>query len=59
MSGGDPTWDPVWDLRTAITDSSWTVEMRIPFNQLSFAEGDEQVWGVQIERFIARRQEDA
>ena len=59
MTGGDPTWDPVWDLRTTVTDSSWVVEMRIPFSQIPFAEGPEQVWGVQMERFIARRQEDS
>ena len=59
LTGGDATWDPVWDLRTTVTDSSWVVEMKIPFSQIPFAEAPEQVWGVQMERFIARRQEDA
>jgi hypothetical protein len=27
---GDTSWDPVWDLKTTITDEGWFVEMRIP-----------------------------
>lgn len=55
--GGDPSWDPVWEGRTTVTDSGWTVEMRIPLSQLRFQPGDAQTWGVQLERRIARNQE--
>jgi hypothetical protein len=55
--GGDTSWDPVWDGRTAVTDSGWTVEMRIPLSQLRFQPGDSQTWGLQLERRIARNQE--
>jgi hypothetical protein len=57
--GGDSSWDPVWDLATAVTDSGWVVEMRIPFSQLRFDRDDEQVWGIQVERNIHRNQENA
>jgi hypothetical protein len=57
--GGDTSWDPVWQVATAVTDSGWTVEMRIPFHQLRFRPADVQTWGIQLEREIARRQERA
>jgi len=30
-------------------------EMKIPYSQLRFNEGDSQVWGINVERFISRR----
>jgi hypothetical protein len=57
--GGDSSWDPVWQVATAVTDSGWTVEMRIPFHQLRFRPAEVQTWGIQLEREIARRQERA
>ncbi len=56
---GDPSWDPVWDLGTEVTQSSWTVEMRIPFSQLRFSPEEQQVWGIQVERNINRTRENA
>ena len=57
--GGDSSWDPVWDVATAVTDEGWFVEMRIPFSQLRFSTADDQMWGLQIERAINRNQERA
>ncbi len=57
--GGDPSWDPVWDLATEVTESGWTLEMRIPFSQLRFGPDEQQVWGIQLERNINRNQENA
>jgi len=49
--GGDPTWDPVWEVKTTIDSLGWTAEMRIPFSQLRYpATSDEQTWGLQIWR---------
>ena len=56
---GGSSWDPVWDVATSITDEGWFVEMRIPFSQLRFSPEDAQVWGIQIERVINRKQERA
>ncbi|MGD8278361.1 MAG: DUF5916 domain-containing protein [Gemmatimonadota bacterium] len=55
--GGDTNWDPVWDVATAVTDSGWSVEMRIPLSQLRFSQDSEQVWGLQVERRIDRNHE--
>jgi hypothetical protein len=55
----DQSWDPVWDVATTLSDSGWTAEIRIPFSQLRFSPADQQTWGLQMERRIARRQEQA
>jgi len=49
--GGDDSWDPVWEVKTAIDSLGWTAEMRIPFSQLRFpSTAAEQTWGLQIWR---------
>lgn len=53
----DLTWDAVWEGKPHIDKLGWTVEMKIPYSQLRFNEGKEQVWGVDVERFIGRNQE--
>ena len=55
----DASWDPVWTAAAVTTDSGWTAEMRIPFSQLRFGRADVQTWGLQLERRIARKQEQA
>jgi hypothetical protein len=55
----DQSWDPVWDAATTVSDSGWIAEIRIPFSQLRFSPADRQTWGLQMERRIARRQEQA
>lgn len=52
----DSGWDPVWEAATRIDDDGWTAEMRIPLSQLRFSV-DNDTWGLQIRRFIHRRQE--
>ncbi|OLB51749.1 MAG: hypothetical protein AUI08_02275 [Gemmatimonadetes bacterium 13_2_20CM_2_65_7] len=49
--GSDNSWDPVWEVKTAIDSLGWTAEMRIPFSQLRFSSTTaEQTWGLQIWR---------
>ncbi len=59
LSGGDASWNPVWEGKTTITDEGWFVEIRIPFSQLRFGRAEEQVWGLQIERKDRAGQSDA
>jgi hypothetical protein len=54
----DNSWDGVWSARARRDDRGWTLEMRIPFSQLRFRPGPEQVWGVNFHRYLARRHED-
>lgn len=56
-SWDDNTWDGIWEAKTSIDDKGWTVEMRIPFSQLRFNEGDKMTWGINFERDIKRNKE--
>ena len=53
----DPTWDAVWDVATRIDEEGWTAEFRIPYSQLRFGNQEDQTWGINFAREIARRNE--
>jgi hypothetical protein len=53
----DDTWDGVWASKAALNENGWTVEIRIPFNQLRFSKKDEYIWGVNFRRIIKRKNE--
>src|SRR5258706_609392 len=53
----DTSWDPVWNAQTSIDSLGWTVEMEIPLSQLHYSGSNDAVWGVQIRRWINRKQE--
>jgi len=53
----DPSWDPVWEAATRVDSAGWTAELRIPFSQLRFSRDSVQVWGLQVRRFLKRRDE--
>lgn len=55
----DESWDGVWEGEVARDGRGWTAEMRIPYSQLRFREGERQAWGVNARRFLARKKEDA
>jgi len=59
MNEGNPNrdWNPVTDIRTGRFEGGWTVEMAIPFRTLRYRAGREQVWGIQLRRSVARRNE--
>ncbi len=53
----DLTWDAVWAGAARLDSLGYCVEMKIPFSQIRFKEGNIQVWGVDVERYISRRNE--
>jgi uncharacterized protein DUF5916/cellulose/xylan binding protein with CBM9 domain len=53
----DEGWDPIWEASTHIDADGWTAEVRIPLNQLRFSRDSVQTWGLQLRRFIHRRNE--
>ena len=55
----DESWDGVWEGKARVNGQGWTVEMRIPFNQIRFPKKDEYVWGVNFQRIIKRKNEKA
>ena len=56
---GNPNrdWNPVFEIRTGRFDGGWTVEIALPFRSLRFRAGREQVWGIQMRRSVARKNE--
>ncbi len=55
----DNNWDAVWYGKSAMEDSAWTVEMKIPLSQLRYSTDYEQVWGMHCWRWIDRLQEES
>jgi hypothetical protein len=53
----DGSWDPIWDVETAVDGQGWTAEMRIPFSQLRFGAKEEHVWGLEVLRNLFRKNE--
>lgn len=54
----DPTWNPVWYVKTSKDSEGWYAEMKIPFSQLRFTNNiKDMTWGLQLIRFIFRNQE--
>ncbi|MDP7480905.1 MAG: DUF5916 domain-containing protein [Vicinamibacterales bacterium] len=60
-SGGgfNQNWDGAWQVDTRVTDVGWSAEFAIPFRTLRFNAGDVQVWGLNFQRNIRRRNETA
>lgn len=53
----DFTPDPVWHAKTSIDDGGWNAEMQIPLSQLRYGQKDEHVWGLQVARYLFRKEE--
>jgi hypothetical protein len=50
-------WNGNWSCAAAIDSLGWCVEIRIPFSQLWFPNRAEQVWGINLRRWIYRKRE--
>jgi hypothetical protein len=55
----DSGFNPVWEGRVSIDDAGWTAEMRIPFSQLRFTDRAPQIWGLNVQRWVPSRNEEA
>lgn len=56
-SNWDESWNPVYWVKVSVDELGWVSEFKIPYNQLRFAELEEHVWGLQIMRFLFRKEE--
>lgn len=52
-------WNGIWENACSIDSTGWTAEIVIPFKTLRFPEGEEQLWGFNIARYIPRKREEA
>jgi hypothetical protein len=53
----DDTWDPIWYVKTSTDEQGWAAEMKIPLSQLRFGKKLDQIWGLQVIRWLHRKQE--
>ncbi len=53
----DRAWDEQWTAAAVRTDQGWTAEFSIPFKILRFSGAEGQVWGINFERVIKRKNE--
>lgn len=53
----DGSWDAVWSSAVSHDADGWCAELRIPFSQLRIKAGEHQTWGINISRFIRRKNE--
>jgi hypothetical protein len=51
-------WDGTWTVETSIDSAGWSAEFRIPFETLRYAGGATQQWGLNIARYIRRKNEE-
>ena len=60
-SGGgfNLNWDGVWQVSARTTDIGWTAEIAIPFRTLRYPAGTQQTWGINFQRNIRNRNEQA
>ena len=60
-SGGgfNLNWDGVWQVATRVTDVGWTAEIAIPFRTLRYPPAEVQTWGMNFQRNIRVRNEQA
>ncbi|MEL6673575.1 MAG: DUF5916 domain-containing protein [Bacteroidota bacterium] len=49
-------WDAIWEAKTFVDSTGWSVEIRIPIQSISFRKGLHE-WGFNVERRIQRFQE--
>jgi hypothetical protein len=58
-SGFNLNWDGAWEVRTKTTEEGWMAEFAIPFKTLRYPASQDQVWGVNFQRNIRRKMEEA
>ncbi|MEE8586351.1 MAG: DUF5916 domain-containing protein, partial [Acidobacteriota bacterium] len=52
-------WDEKWEVAARITDQGWAAEVAIPFKSLRGPSGESLTWGLNLERVIVRKNEEA
>ena len=59
LGGFNKNWDASWTVRTRSGDFGWSAEFAIPFSTLRYDRGKAPVWGLNFQRNIRRRNEQA
>lgn len=55
----DASWDAVWQDATSFDSKGWYLEVAIPFKILRFPRTSPQEWGINLNRWIVRKNENS
>lgn len=55
----DPSWDGIWYSAASLEPWGWSAEVEIPFKSIRISNADNQVWGLNMNRTIIRKNEYA
>ena len=60
-SGGgfNLNWDGIWQVDARVSEVGWSAEIAIPFRTLRYPAGESQTWGMNFQRNIRSRNEQA
>jgi hypothetical protein len=53
----DRSFDAVWQSHCLIHDWGWSFEIKIPYSAIRFPKKEEQIWGLQLTRYIRRNRQ--
>lgn len=53
----DGSWDAIFDAKSTIDSLGWAAEIRIPLSQLRFSKKENHTWGLEVFRYVFRKQE--
>jgi hypothetical protein len=53
----DLNWDDKWDVAARVTADGWVAEIQVPFKTLRTAGGENQTWGLDVQRMVRRKNE--
>ncbi|HEY3381096.1 MAG TPA: DUF5916 domain-containing protein [Vicinamibacterales bacterium] len=56
-TGRAESWDAVWSSAVSMDDTGWMAEFRIPFSQLRYSAAPSLTWGINVQRFVQRKNE--
>ena len=57
IGGFNLNWDAAWTVKSKVGDYGWSAEFAIPLRTIRFASGNDQVWGLNIQRNIRKTNE--
>jgi len=55
--GFNQDWNGVWNIKAEVTVEGWFAEIEIPFSTFKFPDREDQIWGINMERNIRRKNE--
>ncbi len=55
--GFNLNWDGSWEVRTQVGEFGWSAELAIPFRTLRYPGNGPEVWGINFQRNVRRRNE--